>query len=650
MKKNIYKLACIGAVLAFNACSLDPYDPNKVTGDEKLTERETFEGLVNQCYTPLFNALYQSSDYVLFAEGGTDLWEEPTRSDSYQRYHSYDGLLPGDGYLKKVWRFSMNTIAICNSVCERAENAEGLTEAEREEMVAQARCLRAFYYYILTEQFGDVALTLKGTGTGEVDLYPTRSSVAEIYAQIIADLKYAVEKLPVSFSNYGRVTRKTAKGLLCRAYIQGAAYGLKDEDGVDYLQKAYDTATDFIAHKDEYNAYLYNDFADVFNEKNNRNNKEFLFVATGAKKDSEAYNSGNYSQCEVFRHFLPKLGEYTDLGLVDKTSNFIYGRPNSNVFLPSKYLMECFAQDMNDTRFRYSFITAYSGYSIAARGDEFAYGNGQNYSKVIDDKLIDTYEIDSRWKGTTIYEHFELINNGTDELGVWKPDGSGYINQKDTEGNILHPALPLAHPVEGEDWQYCIYCSLEKLTDEERAEYPCFVNNIFDLYDAEGVAKTTTDFGNNSASTRQTSIYPALSKFNMPGEEFYGLNAQRKTVDMPIMRFAEVYLIAAEAAVRLGKTDAKQYIDVLRTRAHASEAPANIDMEYIYDEYARELCGEYSRWYLLKRNHAFEARLSKYNKRAAANFRADRDYLRPIPQEFLDAIYNAEEFGQNPGY
>ncbi|UVV52946.1 hypothetical protein NXY15_26930 [Bacteroides thetaiotaomicron] len=43
--------------------------------------------------------------------------------------------------------------------------------------------------------------------------------------------------------------------------------------------------------------------------------------------------------------------------MVDKTSNFVYGRPNSNIFLPSKYLMDCFAADMNDSRFRYSFIS-----------------------------------------------------------------------------------------------------------------------------------------------------------------------------------------------------------------------------------------------------------------------------------------------------
>ena len=55
------------------------------------------------------------------------------------------------------------------------------------------------------------------------------------------------------------------------------------------------------------------------------------------------------------------------------------------------------------------------------------------------------------------------------------------------------------------------------------------------------------------------------------------------------------------------------------------------------------------RWYLLKRNAAFETRLAAYNKRAAEHFKKEF-YLRPIPTKYLDAINNPAEFGQNAGY
>ena len=75
---------------------------------------------------------------------------------------------------------------------------------------------------------------------------------------------------------------------------------------------------------------------------------------------------------------------------------------------------------------------------------------------------------------------------------------------------------------------------------------------------------------------------------------------------------------------------------------------SNATLDDVFDEYARELCGEFSRWALLKRHKAFEERLPKYNPRAATSFSA-KNYLRPISFTFLSQIENADEYGTN-GY
>jgi hypothetical protein len=127
-----------------------------------------------------------------------------------------------------------------------------------------------------------------------------------------------------------------------------------------------------------------------------------------------------------------------------------------------------------------------------------------------------------------------------------------------------------------------------------------------------------------------------------------------------IMRMAEVYLIAAEATLHANSdgATAANYLNVLRRRACRNIADFNgatgmqlstATMNDVFDEYARELCGEFNRWALLKRNKAFESRLSLYNKRAAASFVATKHYNRPIPFNFLNQINNADEFGSN-GY
>jgi hypothetical protein len=127
-----------------------------------------------------------------------------------------------------------------------------------------------------------------------------------------------------------------------------------------------------------------------------------------------------------------------------------------------------------------------------------------------------------------------------------------------------------------------------------------------------------------------------------------------------VMRMAEVYLIAAEATLRSGGSgaDAALYLNALRRRACRVPADfnagtgmqlASASMNDVFDEYARELCGEFNRWALLKRHKAFETRLQTYNRTAFVNFVAAKHYNRPIPFNFLNQINNADEFGNN-GY
>jgi hypothetical protein len=127
-----------------------------------------------------------------------------------------------------------------------------------------------------------------------------------------------------------------------------------------------------------------------------------------------------------------------------------------------------------------------------------------------------------------------------------------------------------------------------------------------------------------------------------------------------IMRMAEVYLIAAEATLKTtgDAAVAANYLNELRKRACRNPADFNgatgmqlstATMNDVFDEYARELCGEYNRWAILKRHRAFETRLQAYNKTAFLNFTASKHYNRPIPFAFSNQINNAGYFGTN-GY
>jgi starch-binding outer membrane protein, SusD/RagB family len=158
--------------------------------------------------------------------------------------------------------------------------------------------------------------------------------------------------------------------------------------------------------------------------------------------------------------------------------------------------------------------------------------------------------------------------------------------------------------------------------------------------------------------------FPSLSKFLDP--QRLSVQEERGSRDFMVARLAETYLIAAEALLKSGKApEAVTYINELRRRAakkgkddaeteklkKAMEiTAAQLDMNFILDERARELLGEMDRWYDLVRTGTLIERVKKYNPDGAPNIQPFH-MLRPIPNDQIDRTTGGKEaFPQNQGY
>lgn len=154
-------------------------------------------------------------------------------------------------------------------------------------------------------------------------------------------------------------------------------------------------------------------------------------------------------------------------------------------------------------------------------------------------------------------------------------------------------------------------------------------------------------------------------KFVLPGCTKYGdvstreLFASRGYKDIILYRLADVYIMGAEAALRLGEqTKAKYYFNKTWKRAGNAEFTGTLKMQNIIDEEAREMCFENDRWYFLKRlgllidnvkknagNEAFPESI-----KGRTNLPANPHFVRwPIPEEEIINM-GAENFPQNVGY
>ena len=125
--------------------------------------------------------------------------------------------------------------------------------------------------------------------------------------------------------------------------------------------------------------------------------------------------------------------------------------------------------------------------------------------------------------------------------------------------------------------------------------------------------------------------------------------------DYVLMRLADAYLIRAEARLKQGNTSgAASDINVIRTRAawDGKEADmqitaADVDVDMILDERARELVGENHRWFDLTRMGKLVERVRLYNSDGQANIQ-DYHVVRPIPLSQIDRTSGG--YAQNPGY
>jgi len=140
--------------------------------------------------------------------------------------------------ISEDWYELYMDIGACNSVLDNVPNITDplLTGVRKAQILGEAKFLRAFHYSHLVRNYGAVVLQLH-TIVNDQNTLKARSPIDSVYAQIIADLKDAEAKLPVSYADqaasHSRATRGAAEAVLAKVYAQMGDY----QDCLDYCNK-----------------------------------------------------------------------------------------------------------------------------------------------------------------------------------------------------------------------------------------------------------------------------------------------------------------------------------------------------------------------------------------------------------------------------
>lgn len=644
--KNAIKrtIAVLFAAGAFASCSLDEWNPSTVDLEMAYTRQDAWTSLIDYCYNAPYY-FYGKIDGVGAMEMGTDLWY----SEAYETaFTQYDGTLnTQQTKLTVFWDGLYAMINYCNAAIYYADIVADADPDYIQAKLGEAYFLRGWAYWHVVEQFGGVVLnTLPSSATGFEDS-PVRSSEVEIYDLIISDLKKAVDYLPVSQSQeVGRASKKAALAMLAKAYLQRTR--LNEPEAKEYARLALETAQELIDNAAAYGCGLWESGVDALDNEqsgyaklwfgaNNPGNKEFLFSLYNDPINNHVPEGSGRGRTRQFYLANLKQTDIMQWGLTDAGCAW-YGRANERGFKPTKYLLtEIFepVKDPADTRFDNSFFTEYYNSSWS--------------DKEITEGMINTFNKNSNLKGHVIKNtcgtwyvgetHYKEYQDHTVILGANQVNKSkdinatGQCNMVDTDGDGWLDGLSLFTP------NY-------PMTETEKSDLPFVVKDPADMFNANGTWSTDPlckDF------------YPSLNKFSSP-EWIY--SNQYWLGDYPIIRLGDIYLVAAEAALRYNndQTTALKYVQPLRNRAAVKSresemavATADMTLDFILAERGRELAGEQWRWYDLKRMGKLTTAYLKQTNPDITAFDEAKHQVRPIPQSFLDAIANAAEFGNN-GY
>lgn len=583
MKKNIkYYIAVIFVLSLMVSCeSYLKEDPKSSLTAVYLESETGVNSALNSAYSDL-RYIYGGESAMNATCSGTDEWQKGP--DGNANFNNYEANMAADGAISGLWNWGYTGINTANAVIKYAP-ASGMTAVESAQAIAQAKYIRATWYFLIVQTFGACPLNLEFISVPSTEAY--RKPVADVYAAIIEDLESAKTVLPAIAEQAGRVTAAAAYHLLAKVYLARATQPGASATA-DY-QQAYNNAMELINNSSTYDLALLQDFEKVF-EPRNEHNTEVIFTVE-RNTDILYNNAGNPSGAGsnsknniAFMFFRPNYSAWGIGGLI---RDIPYGRPWHRV-RPTNYLLDVTFQDRtDDTRYNKTFQTVW------------------------------------------------LLN---DETAITAP---GFV-KGDTAAWL--PGV----------------------------ENPKAAKTV-------KIFKPSQYYGNNGQTM---SVYPALSKLNDIDRPDVAESSVRPFI---VHRFAETYLIAAEAAMFINKpADAVSLINVVRDRAAYSASRSTAEnvlaaqrlrnkvpdmtdkvagINFILEERSRELCGEYMRWWDLVRTKAPDGKAQLlYRVRnlvtttdygtgghipAYANIK-DFHVLRPIPQGQIDLTSN--EFLQNDGY
>ncbi|WPP50058.1 RagB/SusD family nutrient uptake outer membrane protein [Catalinimonas niigatensis] len=200
---------------------------SSVSGNTYYQTEQQVLNAVNGAYGHL-QTLYNTADKTNFwamtemrSDNTTYQFNEADRGEQ-QTEELDEFLITTDNYdVQRIWDIMYKGIQQSNIILNRIDGVSFENVALKAQYGAEARFMRALYYFHLVRLYGKVPLITKEVDVPDEAFTAERASLDEVYAQIINDLENAIHGLPDAYDiqNTGRATRAAALTMLGEVYL-----------------------------------------------------------------------------------------------------------------------------------------------------------------------------------------------------------------------------------------------------------------------------------------------------------------------------------------------------------------------------------------------------------------------------------------------
>jgi hypothetical protein len=232
MKNNIkYLIVSLTAMLCFG-CSKDFLNQNPPDTIASTSFFKT-KSDADLALTAIYSYFIQGYNYTASGNAGLGFGAGSAYWDSLSD-NAYSGSFSNiaqgaitstvGGLQTDAYTTSYRAIQACNNFLDNIGNVP-LTPATSIQYVAEVKFVRAYYYFLLTQLYGDVVMPLHTLQFDDASKQLARTPKADVVKQIIDDLTYAATNLP-NTAYAGHVVRGTALGYLTKVYLAQRQYQL----------------------------------------------------------------------------------------------------------------------------------------------------------------------------------------------------------------------------------------------------------------------------------------------------------------------------------------------------------------------------------------------------------------------------------------